>query len=334
MQFKGISLHILMSLSEPKTFSFKLNKSLFRAIKLPWSHAKCTIRDQFTSSPSKLASTDQGTMAAESQSVCSATCEDPSFTVRSDGLCKAEHQALLGIADDDLAPLCPPAMKGLAKFLVCGLEQEVDSLKKADFSPPSVSVMFDSTYNKSLYIVNVYMALPQDSSLIFSNSKNDIFQNILHVALMARSFKNYRLSEKFCQQNERENKITDLEVISTSPIASVVNMMSGNWTFSYAMKKLRSEILDNQTTITVCLGALNSFFDTNQYPFHLLCMDDPVYERDASWIRKFRHSPCFAHLENLEPLDGNQAIRSTENQEIWHHWALSLNVFVTLIMKI
>ncbi|GFN93796.1 hypothetical protein PoB_002030200 [Plakobranchus ocellatus] len=53
---------------------------------------------------------------------------------------KASHEALLAIADDGLAAQCPEAMAGLAQFLTCGLKWEIETLRNADFSTPSVSL--------------------------------------------------------------------------------------------------------------------------------------------------------------------------------------------------
>ncbi|GFN99793.1 hypothetical protein PoB_002629900 [Plakobranchus ocellatus] len=73
-----------------------------------------------------------------------------------DGICKAPYQVLLAIADDGLAHLCPETMADLARFLGCGLKQEIENPRNADFSAPSVSVVSDSSLNRSLYGVRVH----------------------------------------------------------------------------------------------------------------------------------------------------------------------------------
>ncbi|GFO35254.1 hypothetical protein PoB_006175900 [Plakobranchus ocellatus] len=131
--------------------------------RLPWSQAKCPMQAQ--SSVKQVF--NAGKSEQDSDIQCSVTCANPNFTLRSDGMCKAPHGTLLAIADDGLTALCPEAMAGLAQFLACGLKQEIKNLKNADFSAPSVSVVFDSSLNRSLYVVRLHFALPQRSKVIF-----------------------------------------------------------------------------------------------------------------------------------------------------------------------
>ncbi|GFO33144.1 hypothetical protein PoB_005964900 [Plakobranchus ocellatus] len=325
IQFKGPDFHVLMSMSDSKTFSFKLSKPAYFAaggIKLAWSLVTCSVPDQDISPGG---TTDPAVWEAEKRSVCSVRCEDPSFTVRSDGLCKAEHHALLAVADDGLSPLCPSSVEGLARFLSCGLESEVESLRNADFSAPSASVMFDATYNRILYVVKLYMALPQTSNEVLSNSREDLFKSIHHIALLTRSFKDYRLSQMLCSQTKDVTEKSDLKVIHTRTVADV-SLLYVDQDFSEGMEKLRGQILDNQTTTTVCFDNLNSYYEAD--PNLLICMDDPVYERDATLIRKFRNSSCFAHLENLESAESNGAIGHNESHSVLLLWVLCLNVLL------
>ncbi|GFN93534.1 hypothetical protein PoB_002004000 [Plakobranchus ocellatus] len=126
--------------------------------------------------------------------MCAVTCEHNSFMVRSDGLCKADHEALLALADDGLAPLCPAAVTGLAQIVMCSLKNEVESLSTADFTSSSGSIVFDSSLNRNLYVVKLRIALPKRSTFIFSISKKDTIPNIVLVARLAKAFKEYRMS--------------------------------------------------------------------------------------------------------------------------------------------
>ncbi|GFO12898.1 hypothetical protein PoB_003940300 [Plakobranchus ocellatus] len=325
MQFKGLDFHVLMTMSDSKTFSFRLSKPpLFSAkgMKLAWSLLICSVPDQ-NISPGR--TTNPSVWKAE-KSVCSVRCEDPIFTVRSDGMCKAEHHALLAIADDGLTPLCPLSIAGLARFLACGLESEVKSLRYADFSAPSASVMFDATFNRSLYIVKLHMALPRTSDQVLSHSREDLSVNIGHLALLARSFKDYRLSQNLCSQTKDVAEKTGLKVIHTKALADGSTFTNFYRGLTEDLEKLRGRILDNQTTTTVCFGSLHSYREAD--PNKLFCMDDPVFERDATLIRKFRNSSCFAHLENLEPAASNRAIALNENHSVLLPWVLCLNVLI------
>ncbi|GFO10201.1 hypothetical protein PoB_003670600 [Plakobranchus ocellatus] len=108
----------------------------FEIFRVPWSQAKYPIHAQ--SSAEEVF--NAGKSHPDSQTRCSLTCANPNFSLRTDGMCKAPHEASLAIAVDGLAALCPEAMAGLAQFLMCGLKQEIEILRNADFSSPSVSM--------------------------------------------------------------------------------------------------------------------------------------------------------------------------------------------------
>ncbi|GFN84721.1 hypothetical protein PoB_001122700 [Plakobranchus ocellatus] len=336
MKFKWADFHVLMSLSDPNTFSFRLSNppsTNALRIRFPWSHAKCSISEKDSFSVTGRTA-DRESVDSEKRSVCSVTCGDPRFTVRPDGLCKAEHVALLAVADDGLAPLCSSAMTGMARFLVCGLEREVKSLRKADFGTSSVSVMFDSSLNKSLYVVKIKVALPQTSHWVFSSTADDLYINIHHVALLARSLKNYRLSEKLCQEKEKETQNReDLKRIRTLPLNTLTTYLDlENREFHQVMKKLRGPVVDNQTTTTVCVSGLDSHNDLAVDS--LACIDDPEYERDAALLNTIRSSPCFSRLENLELPDTNGAIPMTGNYKILLNWVSSLCILLFFFVKV
>ncbi|GFO38607.1 hypothetical protein PoB_006511200, partial [Plakobranchus ocellatus] len=197
-----------MSLSDSKTIRFTLHSHSSlnsRFVKLPWSSATCPIPDDVSpATPGSIV--DPESSESDGNSVCSVTCENPSFTLRSDGMCKAKHEALLAVADDGHPRLCPSAITGLADFILCGLENEIENLKNADLTLMSVSFSFDSSTNKSLHVMKVQMALPESSALYFSDSQIEIFRNLRDFALLARSFKEYRLSQNLCSEDEDESQ--------------------------------------------------------------------------------------------------------------------------------
>ncbi|GFN83528.1 hypothetical protein PoB_001003400 [Plakobranchus ocellatus] len=123
------------------------------------SQVECPVPDEISSSTEKNVSW----RASESEKplICSVTCGQPRVTIRSDGICRARHTAVLAVADDGHAPLCPSAMIRSARFFACGLEKEIEGLKGADVSATSVEVMFDSAYNNNLYVVKLSLALPE-----------------------------------------------------------------------------------------------------------------------------------------------------------------------------
>ncbi|GFO31773.1 hypothetical protein PoB_005827800 [Plakobranchus ocellatus] len=212
---------VLMSLSEPRTLTFRLtlDPSFKPYLKFPWSQATCSIPVQV--SPPSGGDAFAGISQSDGQSVCSITCKHSDFTVRPDGVCKARHKAFVALADDGLSLLCPSAMASLANFLACGLEEELESLKNADVSAESVSAMFDSTYNKTLYVVKLQMELPETSEMFFSNSIKDIPRNIHHTALLVRSFQDKRRSQNLCP-GEEGIQSTGLKTIHTRALAEIV----------------------------------------------------------------------------------------------------------------
>ncbi|GFN99866.1 hypothetical protein PoB_002637200 [Plakobranchus ocellatus] len=304
--FKRLELMLLMSLSESKTFRVKLRKPGYTPthLKLPWSHAECSVPSQVSISSTEL-SVGQEDPESQARSVCTVSCEHPSFTVRSDGHCKAQHEALVAIADDGLSPLCPAAMTSMAKFFVCGLQSEIEHLRNSDLSSPSVTAMFDSTTNRSLYVVKLYLALPEASTLFFSNAVNDVFINLQYVALLAKSFKEYRMYGNLCSETTTEVQNTGVRVIRTSSFLDLMAAVGIEVSLSQGMEELRGPILDNQTTTTVCLSVVST--GRAVLPDHLRCIDDPVYERDAAWLCKHRISPCFSQLSLPQPVGYNGA---------------------------
>ncbi|GFN83530.1 hypothetical protein PoB_001003600 [Plakobranchus ocellatus] len=313
---KEANFFVLMSLSERNTLSFNLITSAsFARAPFPWSKVECPVPDRISSSTEH----NESWRASESEktSICSVTCGHPSFTIRSDGICRAQHTALLAVADDGLAPLCPSAVMSMARFLACGLEKEIKSLRVADISASSVEVMFDSAYNNKLYVVKLSMALAEGYEFFFSNSREDIISNIQHVALLAKSFKDYRHSQNPCPQTEDEIQNDYSKTIHTSSLVLTMARLVRDLDYLKKVEQLRGQIVDNQTTTTVCLSTI---FPTSEVgdidPNELKCMDDPVYERDAVWITKFLDSPCFSHFENVWPPGTNGAIDITKDSGI------------------
>ncbi|GFO15298.1 hypothetical protein PoB_004180300 [Plakobranchus ocellatus] len=298
---------VLMSLSQSGTINVRMfNPGMSKAI-LPWSHAHCSIPDpntELSSSPGLIE--EQVNVESDRQAVCSVACQDSYFKSPTDGRCKTQHHALLAIADDGLPPLCPSAMKGLANFLVCGLKSEVKSLSYADLSSPSVSAMFDASTNKTLYEVQINLDLISRTTQFFSTRTSDTIQNIYHVALLVKSFKNYLSPQDLCSRQDL--KIQELEselrVIRTSSIEVYLHHHYG-MKLSEGMEQLRGPVVNTQDTTTVCLTAVHS--SSKVLLNYLRCMDDPERERDKSLLHDFRGSSCFSHLENLDMPDSNGA---------------------------
>ncbi|GFO31603.1 hypothetical protein PoB_005810800 [Plakobranchus ocellatus] len=294
--FKGDTLQTLMSISESRTIKLRLSRPPERSrALLPWSYAQCSIpENKFSSSLEPKA--EPKNLEPDSKDVCSVTCEGPVFTARSDGICKAQHHALLAIADDGLPPLSSSAMTRVGDFFACSLKNEVESLRYADVSSQSVSIMFDASTNKTLYVVKINLALPSMSQLVFSNAREDMVQNIRHVALLVKSFKDYRLSQNTCSHQDAGNHKAKVRVIRTTPLNGYIVTIGNNMTLAHSMEKLRGPILDRENITTVCLTTTSRGPETD--PNLILCMEDFVHELDANLVNKSRNSPCFSYFEN------------------------------------
>ncbi|GFO44373.1 hypothetical protein PoB_007087800 [Plakobranchus ocellatus] len=315
-----------MSISKTGAINVRLFKSGRPSAMLPWSHAHCPIpHHNNLSIPSEL----EGSANAESdqQDVCSVTCQGRYFKAQSDGLCKTQHSALLAIADDGSSPLCPAAMRGLANFLMCGLKSQVETLSHADLKSQSVSVMFDASTNKKLYVVEINLALLSITDQIFSFLRGDAIRNIYHVALLMKSFENYRSSRVLCSRQNLSDQNSALRVIHTSSIESYLHKIKSDIALSEGMEELRGPIVDRQNTTTVCLTTVH--IAKNVKPDYLYCMEDPVRERDTTLLHGFRNSPCFSLVKNLEvPRGSNGAVIVMKSTGSFLMWTILIIVLV------
>ncbi|GFO35301.1 hypothetical protein PoB_006180600 [Plakobranchus ocellatus] len=327
--FSGSPFQVLMTLTQD-TFSLKRVNHGFNMFKVPWSQAKCPMQAQ--SSVEEVFNAEKSDQ--DSQIPCSLACAEPEFTLRSDGMCKAPHQVLLAIADDGLAPLCPEAMEGLAQFIACGLKGEIETLRKADFSAPSVSVVFDSSLNRSLYVVQFDLALPQKVSGMFLYQTDITSQNVYSVALLVKSFHHYRKSLRVCPLR-KEDKIDNGSRIFAS--SSLIKLRVGRKAkIGQVMEELRGPIVDDQNKTTVCLTETAYCYKecptNNLNPNQLFCMDDPLHERDSAWISKFRSSSCFYHLKKLKTKAKNRATTLRQGYKSLLQYVISLSFLAVAIL--
>ncbi|GFN95936.1 hypothetical protein PoB_002244200 [Plakobranchus ocellatus] len=306
--FKRQKFKILMSFSKHGTISVKLSQPSASRDIFPWSHAQCLIPASDNLSISSDINKKSASVESDKRAVCSVTCHGSFFKAQSDGLCKTRHTALLAIADDGLPPLCPAAMNSLAKFLVCGLKSEVASLSYADIDSQPVSVMFDASVNKSLYVVKINLALINITGGLFSSHHGDTFKNIYHVALLVKSFQNYRSSHDLCsrQSEEYTKNNPELRIIRTLSLDHYVSMTQATRSLAQGMEELRGPLEDKQNTTTVCLTTV--YRRTEVDPSLLRCTEDPLYKLDTTLVNDFRRClRCFSHLDNPEVSDKNEA---------------------------
>ncbi|KAK3747016.1 hypothetical protein RRG08_013991 [Elysia crispata] len=150
-----------MSLTTTGKYSLSVINSA--AITVPWLSSQCSISEP----PIEQQKSDQIPGGQRISTVCATTCSNNDFTLRADGMCKAQYKALEALADDGLPPLCHSAKPVLVNFIICGLKHLLPSLKHADFHPPSVK--FDTRLNKTPYVVSLQMDLPHLANWFFAD---------------------------------------------------------------------------------------------------------------------------------------------------------------------
>ncbi|GFO10478.1 hypothetical protein PoB_003698300 [Plakobranchus ocellatus] len=330
---KPRDFQLLMSISNSGVINVRLVQSgMLRAL-LPWSQAHCPIPHHSNFSDSSGSIEESTNSESDGRGICSVTCLSRYFKSQSDGLCKTQHSAFLAIADEGFSPLCPAAMRGLANFLVCGLKSQVETLRYADLSSKSVSVMFDASTNKRLYVIEINLALPSITDKVFSVYKEDVIHNIHRVALLIKSFEKYRSSHALCSLGNQKLK-SELPVIHTSSIESYIGMLTFNITLTEGMEQLRGPIVDKQNTTTVCLTPVSISKNTKAKPTHIYCMEDPVHERDTTLLHGLHSSPCFSLVEDLEvPPCSNRADTVMKRNGTFSKWMLARNILILILAK-
>ena len=221
-----------------------------------------------------------------------------------DGFCKAPRVAKVAVSDDGLPPLCPETLAGLAKFVSCGLGEKIKSMPHATFRPPApATIRLDSSTNKTLYLVKIVVDVPVPYQDYFaaSTSSRESTLNWRHLEILAKSFKEYRLSHKLC--TGAECTATKSEAISegkseTSTRFDSYRRSSNVLTRSFQqVEESLGPIVDKQNTTTFCMSPMNML---NYYVDAVfVCRESPVYELDSEAIGDFRSSPCFIHLDNI-----------------------------------
>ncbi|GFN99495.1 hypothetical protein PoB_002600100 [Plakobranchus ocellatus] len=298
---KESSLHVLMSLSEDDTL--KLNvitpRYLPRAV-LSWSNAQCFNPNSKSDSAKNVISHTH-----QDASVCSVKCNNDRFTMHPDGHCKTLHTAYVAVGDDGLPLLCASAQVKLAEFISCGLESRIQTLQHPDFAPPTVMIWWDTATNKTLYVVKLNIYLPFLIQGFFTKEGEQSMENLHHVEILAKSWKNYRMSHEICPEKDIKTnaRSSDMRTIATKPIHKIFVYQNNDLDHEKKRTDNLVQAVEKENTTTVCLSALQS----GPYESPLLCMDGHLDENDEEEINAFQSSPCYAHLERLEPA-GDSAV--------------------------
>ncbi|KAK3801208.1 hypothetical protein RRG08_004398 [Elysia crispata] len=239
--FKDLDLKVLMSLSTTGKYSLSVINPA--DITVPWLSSQCSISE----APIEQQTSDQIPGGQRISTVCATTCSNNDFTLRADGMCKAQYKALVALADDGLPPLCHSAKPVLANFIICIL---LPSLKHADFHPPSVKVKFDTRLNKTLYVVSLQINLPHLANWIFADESEESWRNLHRLTIVSKAFAVYRVSQNLCINNDGE-KVKKESDVETIPLMSLP-YFSDNY-FNESAEIIRGPAVTSDIKTTVCL---------------------------------------------------------------------------------
>ena len=219
---KEVGLYMLMSIDNSGSFIIKARSpNLLRAHGLPWSRVQC-----------------QPTPTDQLEPLCSAQCNG--VKIRSDGYCKLPYAAKVALADDDLPPLCPEALPGLSRFISCGLKERIVSMPHAEFQSRSASVLLDSRTIKTLYVVDIEIKNPIPHNRFFSSDDEESTKNWRTLEILAKSFKDYRLSCDLCATTDTKGGRTEVVPQQVTPISFDILLGSSSY-----MKMLSQEMERN-----------------------------------------------------------------------------------------
>ena len=320
-------LRLLMSTSGPSKFRLRLNvpAAQVRGVLVPWERASCSL--------SSLNSNLPGTsgLAAGTSSSCSVTCRGR-FTLRSDGYCKAPHRAKVALAADHHPLLCPAALTGLARFISCGLEARLTTLKHAEFRSPTASVQVDTRLNQTLYVTMLNVDLPSLTQNVFSTSSADNMVNIHHIALLVKSFHKYGFIGGVCTGGTKERVWTESELkrIYTNTASSIYKYGKLVRSMEHAMMELRGHVVDRNATL-VCFSEMDGYLN-KEMPVDLICYEDLVHQSDLEVMGEIRSSQCFKHLHIRQPgHNGAQVVRRSRLTRYALLISLSLSYFFNVM---
>ena len=278
---KEVGLYMLMSIDNSGSFIIKARSpNLLRAHGLPWSRVQC-----------------QPTPTGQQEPLCSAQCNG--VKISSDGYCKLPYAAKVALADDDLPPLCPEALPGLSRFISCGLKERIDSIPHAEFQSRSASVLLDSRTNKTLYVVDIEIKKPIPDNLFFSNDHKESIKNWRTFEILAKSFKDYRLSRDLCATTDTKGGRTEVVPQQVTTLSFDILLVSSHTMemLSQDMERSLGPVTGTQNITTYCMS---NIFEMEFYDIApLVCKEAFTFYSDAKAIEDFRSSPCFSHLDNI-----------------------------------
>ncbi|KAK3768276.1 hypothetical protein RRG08_031068 [Elysia crispata] len=190
------NLRMLMTINQAGRYTITVRyPHFYNSFSTSWSKASCKPASE--TSRVKL----QGNLTSITpgqRSVCSVKCYNYGYTLRRDGNCKTPQAAKVAVSDDGLAPLCPKALPGIARFMSCGLQSMIHTMPHAEFRRPTASIQIDSETGKTLYVVILEVDMVFPYREFFSTTDEESLINWRHLEVLAKSLKRYRLANALC----------------------------------------------------------------------------------------------------------------------------------------
>ncbi|GFS05698.1 hypothetical protein ElyMa_002944700 [Elysia marginata] len=308
---KRLDLHILMTITSGGEYKLKLAKGMIRA-SVSWQSARCFISTSKAALETGVSSLR--TNLGNSETWCQAHCEGNEYILGADGKCKSLHSFLTAVADDGLSPLCASAALRLADFISCGLKSLTTNVifSKADVYTPTVSVHFDTTTKKNLYVIAVYVGLTvPTATMSFDNKMALYFDSLNSLAVLAKSFKKYRLSHSLCGGTERGQGRIQL-----SP--EILSSISVQFATRLYMPRNKTKFLETKSNqenaTTICLTEIYSHLKVHPSKRRFTtfaCIDANVFQHDQDRLDALGDSKCSQHLSKTSTARSNSASAST-----------------------
>ncbi|RUS74303.1 hypothetical protein EGW08_017940 [Elysia chlorotica] len=325
-------LRMLMTIEPSGKYTIKVRHPTFFDLKhISWSQVSCKLLSETKSGHLPKSMTN---ISPEERSVCSAKCSSSSFTLRQDGYCKAPYVAKVAVSDDGLPPLCSRALQGIARFISCGLQSMINSMPHSEFHPVSISAHADTQTNNTLYLIKIKVDLVYPHHLFFSSSEEDSMINWRHLEILAKSLKQYRLSTDLCAVADSQDVAPERNQVKSSSFEKLVRASRAMRSSFDLLQNISGPVVSTDNTTTFCMSAINLpiYYEVSPLP----CRETFVYTNDAKAMAEFHDSPCFSHLDNLQPAksEGSHLLNHDIGSVFHGHWLLTTGLGFVVVTKL
>ena len=289
--------YVRMSTSPTGGYDLELGRHVTVDSHISWISAQCSISGDSTEQNRSLSSSH----GHSDQTVCVAQCQEPTFTLRPDGMCKARHVILAAVADDGLSPICPSVLLQLRQFINCSLNHLSSKLKRAELTTSRVSVLLDTRVNKTLYALQLIIHLPTLSTTWSGiDQASEFLTNLNHLAVVAKSLKRYQLSHDLCAGGDPGNE-------TVSPTISTRRQNTAK------VDKI------NEMTWTACASFIFPFeigTEFNPPPNALRCVDGIAFDQSDETSDALLDLKCYSEFKSQNSGRADSMDQYTEGSAI------------------